>query len=35
MKETKIPDYYLDKTLSEEEKRKLDWEMISKDFPII
>ncbi len=34
MENSKIPDYYTDKTLSEEEKVKLDWEMIAKDFPI-
>jgi hypothetical protein len=33
MKKYKIPAYYFDKTLTEEQKRALDWEMIGKDFP--
>lgn len=34
MNKYKIPRYYTDDTLTEEEKVQLDWEMIAKDFPI-
>lgn len=29
-----IPDYYFDNTLTEQEKMRLDLEMIAADFPI-
>ena len=32
MEKYKIPEYYFDKTLTEEEKCKKDWEMIADDF---
>ena len=35
MRKYKIPSYYTDKTLTEEEKIKLDWEMIGRDFPVL
>lgn len=35
MKPYKTPKYYTDKTLSEEEKRKLDWEMVAGDLQAI
>ena len=28
-----IPEYYMDDSLTEEEKLQKDWEMIAKDFP--
>jgi len=34
MKRYEIPKYYFDPNLSEEEKQRLDWEIINKDFPI-
>lgn len=33
MNKYKIPEYYFDETLTEEEKLEKDWEMIAKDFP--
>ena len=35
MKTYAIPDYYTDKSLSEEEKKEKDLEMIARDFSII
>lgn len=34
MKEITIPAYYTDKSLSEEQKRAKDMEMIADDFPL-
>lgn len=34
MQQPKIPDYYTDKKLTEQEKTEKDWEMVAKDFPI-
>lgn len=33
MRNYPIPDYYTDETMTEEEKLKLDWEMVAADFP--
>lgn len=34
MKDYEIPKYYTDSSMTEEEKRLRDLDMISKDFPL-
>ena len=35
MKKYTIPDYYIDESLTEEEKKQKDLEMVARDFPLV